>query len=183
MTEIPYDEARRRRQAAANVVNVISAGRTDKWRLHIPAREDDPDVVLDDALLALDAMIARAEAAEAAAQHFGNEWAQAVQLGTKLSEQWAAATKRAEQAEHSLANLTAQLAAVGTYVRYYAAANDAYMAVGRPSVLSFDEWWQTAHCPNCGNVQVDRAPGPGADSWECAGRDGCGYNWPVEPQT
>ena len=131
----------------------------------------------------LAAMTTRAETAEAAAQYFGNEWAQAVQLGTKLSEQWAAATKRAEQAEHSLANLTAQLAAVGTYVRYYAAANDAYMAVGRPSVLSFDEWWQTAHCPNCGNVQVDRAPGPSADLWECAGRDGCGYNWPAEPQT
>ena len=88
-----------------------------------------------------------------------------------------------EKRNTEIASLRAQLAAVGTYARYYAAANDAYMAVGRPPVLFFEEWYAAPHCPNCGNVQVDRAPGPGADSWECAGRDGCGYNWPVEPQT
>jgi len=80
------------------------------------------------------------------------------------------------------AELEAQLAAVGVYARYYAAADAAYMAVGKPRVLSFEDWWQTPHCPQCGNVQLDRGPGPdGADLWECAGRDGCGYNWPVEP--
>ena len=89
-----------------------------------------------------------------------------------------------EQQNTEIASLRTQLAAVGVYARYYAAADAAYMAVGRPPVLSFDEWWQTPHCPQCGNVALDRGPGPdGADLWECAGRDGCGHNWPVEPQT
>jgi len=61
---VTFAEARRRREAARKLVNDISSDRVRKWTLHIPASEDDPDVVLDDALLALDEMTRRAEASE-----------------------------------------------------------------------------------------------------------------------
>ena len=57
-----FAEARRRREAARKLVSDIAGDRVRKWTLHIPAREDDPDVVLDDALLALDEMSRSAEA-------------------------------------------------------------------------------------------------------------------------
>jgi hypothetical protein len=61
---VTFAEARRRREAARKLVNDISSDRVRRWTLHIPASEDDPDVVLDDALLALDEMTWRAEASE-----------------------------------------------------------------------------------------------------------------------
>ena len=67
------------------------------------------------------------------------------------------------------------------YARYWAAANDEFHATqGGTGIMSFDEWWQTPHCPECGRVDLDRGVGEaGAERWECAGVDGCGHSWPV----
>jgi len=143
---LSFDEARRRREAARKLVSDIAGDRVRKWTLHIPAREDDPDVVLDDALLALDEMM-----------------------------------RRAEESARRIAELEAQLAAVQTYANYHHDARAVWFAVGRPDVLTFDGWWQTPHCPECGRLELDRAPA--GDRWECAGVDGCGYSWEVEPPT
>jgi len=66
MDTITFDEARRRHALGVRMVQIIATNRIGDWPLHIPAREDDPDIVLADALLALDEMTMRAEQAEAA---------------------------------------------------------------------------------------------------------------------
>lgn len=86
-----------------------------------------------------------------------------------------------ERMNKRAAELEAQLAAVPAYANYHHDARTVWFAVGRPRSLTFDEWWQTPHCPECGRLELDRGVGEdGAERWECAGVDGCGYSWPVE---
>jgi hypothetical protein len=88
----------------------------------------------------------------------------------------------APQLSQRLAELQKQLDAAGDYAGYYAAAYDNYHATGKGHILSFDDWWQTPHCPMCGRVELDRGTGEdGAERWECNEVDGCGHSWPVEP--
>ena len=85
MTTISFDEARRRRWAAGQLVPYIAAGRIGDWPLHIPARQDDPDTILDDALLALDEMTRRAEQAEAALADAIITWLQCTDAEVRAS--------------------------------------------------------------------------------------------------
>ena len=89
-------------------------------------------------------------------------------------------------ARQRIAELEAQLDAVQTYANYHHYAADLFQIIqGGREILTFDEWWQTPHCPECGRLDpVGAIVEHGALLWMCAGVDGCGHTWSApQPST